>query len=218
MPRYYDSIYYTNDKDNWSDPRLADYPSFPETNYDQGEYPEPVRGNAFQKDYGYGDYRSDGYPHDGADSFANQSSPNSGRRRPEPPLFHGSQGRFGSKHQYGIPGEQRNFGEDVVQHGQYDEGRYNTPYGKSGKNFRGVGPKTPQRSDERLHEDLCERLTHDEEIDASDLSVEVKSGTVILTGTVPTRWMKYLVEELAENLAGVYEVENKVKVKRRDSQ
>lgn len=242
MPRYFNSIYYTNDRGKWNDPRLDDYPSFPQTNYDQGDYPEPVRGNAYQKDYGYGDYRGSGFPYEGPDSFANQSSPNSGRRRPELPLYHGAQGRFGSKHQHGIshyatderrerpetrnsnrrqnriPGEQHNFGEEVVQHGQYDEGRYDTPYGKSGMNFRGVGPKAPKRSDERMHEELCERLTQDEEIDASDLDVEVKNGIVVLTGSVPNRWMKYLAEEVAENVAGICEVENKLKVKREAQQ
>src|SRR5437867_195160 len=44
--------------------------------------------------------------------------------------------------------------------------------------FRGVGPKGYLRSDERLTEVICERLTDDARIDASDITVAVRDGKV----------------------------------------
>src|SRR3954453_14579983 len=44
--------------------------------------------------------------------------------------------------------------------------------------YRGRGPKNYQRSDERIREDVCERLERDERVDASDLEVNVENGIV----------------------------------------
>ena len=52
--------------------------------------------------------------------------------------------------------------------------------------FRGVGPKGYQRSDARLHEQVCERLLLDPYLDASGVAVRVAQGHVQLTGTVRT--------------------------------
>jgi osmotically-inducible protein OsmY len=46
---------------------------------------------------------------------------------------------------------------------------------------------TGERSDERVKEQLCERLADHDGIDVSDVSVEVKDGDVTLTGTVNAR-------------------------------
>ncbi|PJJ99566.1 hypothetical protein CO641_07715 [Lysobacteraceae bacterium NML91-0213] len=77
---------------------------------------------------------------------------------------------------------------------------------------RGRGPKGYTRSDERIMEALCERLADDDDIDASDISVEVRDGVATLTGTVPHRWMKHRAEDLAEACGGVKDVENLVRV------
>jgi hypothetical protein len=42
--------------------------------------------------------------------------------------------------------------------------------------YRGRGPKNYTRSDERIREDLNERLTDSDEIDASNITVEVSNG------------------------------------------
>lgn len=78
--------------------------------------------------------------------------------------------------------------------------------------YRGRGPRGYTRSDERLLETVCEQLTDDPRIDASDIEVEVKQQVVTLRGSVPDRWTKYAVEELVES-AGARDVENQLRLK-----
>jgi osmotically-inducible protein OsmY len=77
---------------------------------------------------------------------------------------------------------------------------------------RGRGPKNFVRSDARLHELICERLTDDDYIDARDISVEVSNGEVTLQGTVPMHPQKSAVEDLVAGIAGVSEVHNQLSV------
>ncbi len=72
---------------------------------------------------------------------------------------------------------------------------------------RGRGPKGYTRSDERIHEDVCERLTEDRFIDASNVEVSVKEGEVTLSGTVASRGLKRRAEDLAELASGVRHVQ-----------
>lgn len=93
-------------------------------------------------------------------------------------------------------------------------------YGESrfrGTDYSGVGPKNYTRSDERLTEDLCERLTQDPDIDASELDVKVVQGTATLQGSVPQRWMKHRAEDLADGCSGVRNVDNRIKVQQSTS-
>src|SRR3954466_10239646 len=53
--------------------------------------------------------------------------------------------------------------------------------------YRGRGPKNYERSDERIREDVCERLERDDRVDASDLEVTVEGGVVTMAGTVLDR-------------------------------
>lgn len=76
------------------------------------------------------------------------------------------------------------------------------------------GPKNFKRSDERLKDDIAERLMYRDDIDSSDVSLEVKDGKVTLEGTVPERWMRYAIDDIAESVLGVQEVENKIRVRR----
>jgi hypothetical protein len=79
--------------------------------------------------------------------------------------------------------------------------------------YRGKGPKGYRRSDERIKEDIQDRLTDDDGVDASDVEVAVKDGEVTLSGTVPSRHCKRCAEEIAENVSGVQQVLNSIKVK-----
>ncbi len=77
---------------------------------------------------------------------------------------------------------------------------------------RGRGPKGYRRSDERIHEDVCERLTEDQFIDASNIEVTVKDGEVTLDGTVSSRGVKRRAEDLAEMASGIANVQNNLRI------
>jgi osmotically-inducible protein OsmY len=85
--------------------------------------------------------------------------------------------------------------------------------GRFGAGFAGRGPKGYQRSDERLKEEVSDRLMADDQIDASDIEVEVQKGEVTLTGTVPDRRSKRQAEDCAEQVMGVRDVMNQIRVK-----
>jgi hypothetical protein len=82
---------------------------------------------------------------------------------------------------------------------------------------RGKGPKGYQRSDERIHEDVSERLTQHSEIDASNIEVKVQQGEVTLTGTASDRNAKRMAEDVVESVSGVKEVTNQIRVSQSQS-
>lgn len=77
---------------------------------------------------------------------------------------------------------------------------------------RGKGPRNYQRSQDRIREDVCERLTDDAMIDATNVEVRVENNEVVLNGTVHNREEKRRAEDLAEAVAGVRNVENRLRV------
>lgn len=77
---------------------------------------------------------------------------------------------------------------------------------------RGRGPREYQRSDERIYEDVCEALTLHDWIDAREIQVSVEDGEVTLEGTVDSRWIKHVTEDLADEILGVREIHNRLRV------
>lgn len=78
--------------------------------------------------------------------------------------------------------------------------------------YAGRGPKGYTRTDERIREDVCDRLSWNDEVDATDITVRVEAGEVTLEGSVETRHMKRLAEDIAEEVPGVHDVHNRVRV------
>jgi osmotically-inducible protein OsmY len=81
-----------------------------------------------------------------------------------------------------------------------------------GGSFAGRGPKGYTRTDDRIREDVCDRLSMDDEVDASEIEVQVKDGEVTLEGSVQTRHMKHQAEDVIEDLPGVKDVHNRLRV------
>jgi hypothetical protein len=79
--------------------------------------------------------------------------------------------------------------------------------------YKGKGPKGYVRSDERIREDLCDRLTDDAQVDASDITVSVAKGEVTLDGTVASRAERRAAEDCAEACSGVSHVQNNLRIK-----
>jgi hypothetical protein len=77
----------------------------------------------------------------------------------------------------------------------------------------GKGPKGYTRSDERIREDIIERII-DNGLDASELEIDVKAGEVTLAGAVHQRLYKHRMEDIADSVSGVRDVHNQIRVKR----
>ncbi len=77
----------------------------------------------------------------------------------------------------------------------------------------GKAPKGYKRADDRIHDDVCDRLT-DHDVDVSDVEVKVANGEVTLTGTVTDRECKFRAERIAGSVSGVSDVQNQIKVRR----
>jgi hypothetical protein len=84
--------------------------------------------------------------------------------------------------------------------------------GREAGPFVGRGPKGYQRSEERIREDVCERLTQHGGVDASEIEVRVENGEVTLTGTVDDRPSKRLAEDIVDAVPGVKQVHNQLRV------
>ena len=84
--------------------------------------------------------------------------------------------------------------------------------------FRGRGPKGYRRSDDRIREDACERLTQDDQLDASNIEVTVKDGEVTLSGSTNSREDKRRAEDIVDSVSGVRDVSNSLRVSERATQ
>ena len=84
----------------------------------------------------------------------------------------------------------------------------------AGVTHRGKGPRSYQRSDERIREDIEDILMEDPYVDASDIEVEVQNGEVILKGMVENKLAKRRVETLVDAVAGVKQTENRLRSRR----
>lgn len=76
-------------------------------------------------------------------------------------------------------------------------------------------PRNYVRSDERIRDEICERLTWDAWVDASEVEVIVKDGEVLLSGTIDDRAQSWRAEDLAADIAGVEDVVNELWIKNR---
>jgi osmotically-inducible protein OsmY len=79
----------------------------------------------------------------------------------------------------------------------------------------GRGPENYTRSDERILEDACDKLTDDWGVDARNVQVTVDRHEVTLDGTVPSRRQKRRAEDCVEAVSGVTHVQNNLRVEER---
>jgi hypothetical protein len=119
----------------------------------------------------------------------------------------------------GFPGGRRS-AEQFEQDYRHHEQSLSSEIGNAGRRLIGKvkrlvrNPKNYTRSDERIREDVCDGLSVSHEVDPSEIEVSVSAGEVTLTGTVSDRQMKFIAEEIADEVAGVHDVHNQLRVQR----
>lgn len=82
--------------------------------------------------------------------------------------------------------------------------------------YVGHGPQGWRRTDESLHEQVCEILTRHGRIDASHIRVTVDNSEITLEGTVGSRREKRLAEEVLEGCHGLRDIHNHLKIRSND--
>jgi BON domain len=153
---------------------------------------------------------------------------------------YGREGYFGGERDYGRAGYGREgygpYGREGYGregYGPYGREGYGRegygPYGREGTYsseragaesrlmpgpHTGRGPRGYQRSDQRIFEEVCDRLTQDGQLDASEIEVLVANREVTLQGTVNSRQDKRRAEDMVESVAGVEEVHNQLRVRK----
>jgi osmotically-inducible protein OsmY len=78
--------------------------------------------------------------------------------------------------------------------------------------YRGRGPRGYVRSPARIYEDLCDRLTDNPFVDASDIEVGIAGTDVTLNGTVNDPIALRQAQAIAEEVAGVTHVHNRLQL------
>jgi osmotically-inducible protein OsmY len=200
--------------------------------YGQGgvDYGDRPRGYDAGGEYGRAAYDRAGYGEAGYDDYPAQPS-----RR----MASGGTGGYDYERGYGDGGRRedyrrggrperaerfedagRNAGEFLHRAGERvaswfgggGEARAYHDYDKPERGARGLGPQGYKRSDERINDEVHERLTDDSWLDASNVSVSVASGEVTLSGSVDSRESKHRAERIVEDISGVVHVQNNLRI------
>ena len=134
----------------------------------------------------------------------------------------GGYGQYGEQGRQFQGGQEQRYGEgggmmggnpplERVASGEADRGwRANMGMGEG--RHRGRGPKNYVRSDDRIREDVNDRLSDDSWLDASEIEVQVSKCEVTLSGTVQSREDRRRAEDLVEQVSGVKHVQNNLRV------
>jgi hypothetical protein len=175
---------------------------------DRGEqYGAGLAGNrsrADNRDFGYGGGRDDAYGYGEASARRSASRLGGGWSEDQ-----GQTRAYGGQAAtaYGSAGGA--WGDSGPEDWRYGDDRgQNRDIGQ----HRGRGPKGYTRSDERIREDVNDRLTDHPQVDATGVAVTVKDGEVTLAGLVHGRREKRLAEDLAEQVSGVKHVQNNLRI------
>lgn len=142
-----------------------------------------------------------------------------------PDRQHGRMPVTGETQRYRHP-RNRGDADDRSEFGNYDQFYgYTQPHGSIREDYRGErrsrvvqgpysgrGPQGYHRSDDRIFEEVCQRLTDHGQIDARKINVTVQNGEVTLTGSVDNRRTKRMVEDTIDTISGVQDVHNRLTV------
>lgn len=119
-------------------------------------------------------------------------------------------GRYGHEGSRGWESGGSSYGQSG--YGQGYGQTYGQNYGQSG---RGKAPKNYKKSDDRIRDDVSERLI-DDGYDCSEVEVNCQDGLVTLSGECCDRGMKHGMEHAASDVHGVKDVQNQLRVKSRN--
>jgi len=145
------------------------------------------------RDPGYGGFDNPGYRRgEGSWRQGRWESEMQGGNQPYDPFYQPQQGRQGYQ-----------YGQTTRPYPQYGRGQ-----GQEGRQPR--APRGYIRSDDRIREDICDAIIM-EGIDAGEVEVVVVAGEVTLTGSVDDRQDRRRIEDVADQVPGVKNVNNQLR-------
>ena len=175
-----------------------------EENYDRRQYPSEPRLPRIADDVGnygrggyYGNtYDQDSYTRERTDTFRES---------------------YGYRDNYRKLGDRRGSNADRSWEEERSTRTGYRPLQERLESHRGKGPRSYRRSDERILQDVNDRLYDDPYVDATDVEVNVRDGEVFLTGTVEDLQSKRRAEDIGQSVSGVRNVENSLRVRAIDT-
>lgn len=200
-------------------------------NYDRGSHQQDSygnrnygRGNEYDRRYESRNYRNRDNTSAGYDSnyerryhnerYGNEDSHYNNSRHHQAGvrnIYGGDTSNYGNANQGGYDHDWWNRTRNTIASwfGDNDAEQRNSDRQNTGQ-YRGKGHKNYHRSEDRIREDVCDRLSDDGYLDATDIEVQVQSDDIILTGTVNDRNQKRRAANIAESVSGVRNVENRI--------
>lgn len=186
--------------------------SYGQGGYGEGGYGYGQRGSSQGRSGGYGDY-------DRGMDYGYGSRGNAGYGGPDYGSY--GYGRQSGGREDWRGGRERGWWDratdEVASWMGDDDAERRREMDQARSGHQGRGPKGYTRSDDRIREDVNDRLTDDHRIDAGDIEVSVSNGEVTLSGTVRSRDEKRRAEDIAEAVSGVKHVQNNVRVQQGDT-
>jgi hypothetical protein len=209
---------------------------YEEEMYDDRRFPERYRSGM-----PYGPYGEPGFENWRGENWRNRSfsqwEPSRGQQYGQ---FYGQPSYGQPQPSYGQPWMGRYSGEGYLRREDEFEDDYGQTFGRGPNRFQrqgqgrmwgnqygggfvssfqgpqmgqntGRGPRGFTRSDDRIKEEVCERLTDHPDLDATDIEIKVHNGEVTLSGTVNERWNRRVAEDLAESVSGVKQIQNQIR-------
>lgn len=163
-------------------------------------------GNDSQRDYGNRGYGG-GYGNMRADYGRSDWDRNRTKNR-----YGGDTSNHGNANQGGVDNNWWEKTKDKVSSWFSDDDDRDDRRRREYGSHRGKGPSDYRRSQDRIREDICDRLTDDDRVDASNIRIQIEDDVVILSGAVNSREEKRRAEDLVESVSGVHNVENRLRV------
>lgn len=189
----------------------------------QTAYRQHAAQGSNSREWGQGDddYRMNDYGRSsGREGQGNQWGRGQGQSQHEMGNYGGGHGNFGTQagnyggRMGGFGGGSGNYGNQGYS--QSFGGQGGSDQGQTGGRTQFRSPKGYTRSDDRIREDVCDRLGTLSGVDPSEVEVSVRDGEVTITGTVRERWQKHQIENAADAISGVKEIHNQIRVKQHE--
>lgn len=141
--------------------------------------------------------------------YASNRQYNSGQRSNDPYYDQRERSRD-PRHYEGMQRYERDNSRFPQQYEEFAE--FQNSGNRRENSHKGKGPKNYKRSDDRIKEDICDRLSDDHDVDASDITVNVEDGEVQLKGNVDNRETKRNAEDCCHSVSGVTDVMNQLRI------